>query len=50
MKRPKEIDDALAYIAQISPENFDTIYEYIRTLELMINTAYHTLDKLDELV
>ncbi len=51
MDRPKEVDEALKIVADETDTSiFNTIYCYIRSLEIMIDAAYKTLNELDELV
>lgn len=48
MDRPKEVDEALDWIGNESC--CEVILNYIKTLELMVDTAYKTLEELDKLV
>lgn len=51
MKRRKEVEEAIEYIAnETSPDVFDTLLSYIQSLEMMVDTAYKTLEELDEIV
>ena len=48
MKRPEEVEEALDWIGNESC--CEIILNYIRSLEQMVDTAYKTLEELDEIV
>ena len=55
MERRKEVQEAIDGLSGFDEaswyqEWFNTVYTYIKSLKMIVDTAYKTLEELDELV
>lgn len=49
MERPKEIEAILKHLRDEWCVDYVILIKYIQSLEMMVDTAYKTLEELDEL-